>query len=258
MEITNISKCHKPYHSGTFKGSENEQGKVRYKHFEQLSDDVLSVRSILKAHKEVENSNKMRAFKAIPTLTTALIGTSIAIAQPGKLSKKMSAGLGFLMLSKGIDLAADAFVKLKNNKKAEKTEVENFNKEGKSKKALKIFGAATLIAGATIGLIKGKDSIKKFVSKEAAQLSEEINTSKVATFVEEKITPFMAKHPKIASSFGFAVPLGIIGASSLAQIKLSDSLSKDLKEKAEFNFAKGKEIQKIAREHFDTIDAIEV
>ena len=107
MEITNISKCHKPYHSGTFKGSENVKGKVRYKHFEQLSDDVLSVRSILKAHKEVENSNKMRAFKAIPTLTTALIGTSIAIAQPGKLSKKMSAGLGFLMLSKGIDLFAE-------------------------------------------------------------------------------------------------------------------------------------------------------
>jgi hypothetical protein len=75
---------------------------------------------------------------------------------------------------------------------------------------------------------------------------------------DEQLLPFLQKHNKLASSFGFVVPLGIIGASSYAQIKLSDSLSDDIKEKAQKNFIKGKEIQKIAREHFDKVDAIEV
>lgn len=258
MEILNISKCRKPHHSGTFKGSSNLEGKVRYKHFEQLSDDVLSVRSILKAHNEVEKSGKMRAYKAIPVLTTALIGTSLAIAQPGKLSKKMSAGLGFLMLSKGISLAGEAINKMAQRKDLKSDEEKSNEEKSAPKKALKALGTVALAAGATVGIIKGKDAIKKHALKEAHQLSSELNSTKLAKFVDEKVTPFFAKHKKLASSFGFIIPMGIIGGSSFAQVELADSLSKDIKEKSEFNFKKGKEIQRAAREHFDTIDAIEV
>lgn len=258
MEILNISKCRKPHHSGTFKGSKDLEGKVRYKHFEQLSDDVLGVRSILKAHSEVEKSAKMRAYKAIPALTTALIGTSLAIAQPGKLSKKMSAGLGFLMLSKGISLIGSAIEKVAQQKDLNSANEEISNKKSTPKKTLKILGAAVLAAGAAVGAVKGRESLKKHISKEAVQLSSEINSTKLGKFVDKKVTPFFAKHKKLALSFDFIIPMGIIGGSYFAQIKLANSLSKDIKEKSEFNFKKGKEIQRIAREHFDTIDATEV
>ena len=254
MQVTNIANAYNPQSSRSFTSSRNPEGKVRYKHFEQLSDDVLSMRSIIKAHKDVEKSNKMRIFKAIPSITTALIGTSLAIAQPGKFSKKLSTGLGFLVLSKGIDFFANTIEKVASVKKDDKEK----NKKDIVKKAFAVSLGTVATAGAVLGIVKGKDKIKKFVTSEAKQLSKEINSTKIAQKFEEKVAPFLSKHPKLTSSFGFIIPMGLIGASSLTQIKLADSLSDDLKTRAQENFKKGKEIQKIAREHFDSVDAIEV
>ena len=54
---------------------------------------------------------------------------------------------------------------------------------------------------------------------------------------------------------------GVI-ATGIAQGKIKENLlkgmSEDIKEQANENFAKAKLIQEIAKEHFDSIDAIEV
>ena len=66
--------------------------------------------------------------------------------------------------------------------------------------------------------------------------------------------PFTKKH---STKFSLA-PYAMIAGSALAQLKLSDSLSNDIKEKASLNYQKGKLIQQQARAHFDSIDAQEV
>jgi hypothetical protein len=84
-----------------------------------MSDDVLQLRSVLKANKDVQESNKMRLFKAMPELTTILLGTTIALTQPGKLAAKAGAGLGFLVLTSalcaGSNAISDKFEKTQNN-----------------------------------------------------------------------------------------------------------------------------------------------
>ena len=114
LTINNTTNCCKPRKLTTFTGSENSDKasrKVRYKHYEQMSDENLKLKSVLKAHREVQESSKMRLFKAMPEITTALIGTSLALAQPGKLAAKAGAGLGFLVLSdvlcKGVEVLSN-------------------------------------------------------------------------------------------------------------------------------------------------------
>ena len=253
--------CCKPNRFTTFKGTEHSdspRGKVRYKHYEQMSDDLLSLRSVLKAHKDVQESNKMRLFKAMPELTTVLIGTTIALTQPGKLATKAGAGLGFLALTSalcaGSNAIADKFVK-------------NETKEKQPLDSKKVIKAVALTAGAIgVGALaymgaKNTGIVRKvsgFVSKELKQLTDEINNTKLAKFFEETVAPFAKKHQTAVNVVRNIAPLGVLVGSAATQVALADSLSEDIKEKAKANYEKGKAIQAQARAHFDSIDAQEV
>ena len=253
--------CCKPNRFTTFKGTEHSdspRGKVRYKHFEQMSDDMLQLRSVLKAHKDVQESNKMRLFKAMPELTTILLGTTIALTQPGKLAAKAGAGLGFLALTSVLCAGSNAI--------ADKFE-KNETKEKEPLTAKKVVKAVALTAGAIgVGALayagaKNSNFVKKatnFVSKELKQLTSEINDTKLAKFFDEKVAPFTQKHSKAVNVARTVAPLGVLVGSVASEIALADSLSEDIKDKAKANYEKGKAIQAQARAHFDSIDAQEV
>lgn len=226
--------------------------KTRYKHFEQLDDSAIMTRSIVKAHNDVKNSSKMRAYKAIPSIATGIIATSLALTQPGKLSAKAAVGLGFLALSAGIDGITEAINSHKNKTQDEKS------------KTFALLGGITALGAGALALAKGMDNgkafngIKKFFSKEASKLSEEINSTKLANFTDKHINPFIEKHPYGALA-GAVATTAITGiASGIASNKLMLDISEDIKNKATDNFKKAKTIQQIAREHFDSIDAVEV
>ena len=253
MKISETTiNCCKPNRYISFKGEDSTSStrKVRYKHYEQMSDDVLSLRSVLKAHNDVQKSNKMRLFKAMPEITTALIGTTISLTQPGKLAAKAAAGLGFLALSKAVNVVGDKIIE--NNKKQDS--------KNNPKKTLKTVAKLAVGAGAiALGAVALKNSkASSFIKKEALQLASEINETKLGKFVENKILPFTTKHSKAVDAIGAVAPFGIIAGSALAQLNLADSLSNEIKEKATQNYAKGKLIQAQARAHFDSIEAQEV
>lgn len=251
--------CCKPNRCILFKGqnSQNSTRKVRYKHYEQISDEVLCAKSILKAHNDVQSSKKMRLFKALPTITTAVAGVSIALTQPGKLAAKVGAGLGFLAVSNLISLGFD-----KLGEKINKNPDENKNGSKFKKIAKPILAVSTCALGVAAVVVGKKtnklDGVKKFFSKEVKQLTDEINNTKLAKKLEEKIIPFETKNKKAFATLGLLAPLGVIASSLGVQIGLAQSLSSDIKEKAVANFAKGKAIQAQARAHFDSIDAQEV
>ena len=249
LTINNATNCCKPRKLTTFTGSENSDKagrKVRYKHYEQMSDENLKLKSVLKAHREVQESSKMRLFKAMPEITTALIGTSLALAQPGKLAAKAGAGLGFLVLSDVLCKGVEVLSNKTENEQKETSPLKTIAKVG-----LGLVGVALAAKG--VKSTKAYKNVSKFVKKEANQLAQEINNSKIGKFVEEKIVPFTKKH---STKFSLA-PYAMIAGSALAQLKLSDSLSNDIKEKASLNYQKGKLIQQQARAHFDSIDAQE-
>ena len=115
----NLTNCRKP-RQFAFRGNSNpsQSGRVlRYKHFEQIDDDTLKLKSIVQAHQTVQQSNKMKLFKAMPAIATTLLTTSIALAQPGKFAAKAAAGLGFLVLS---DLIGLGFKHIQNKPKQNK------------------------------------------------------------------------------------------------------------------------------------------
>ena len=245
--------CCKPKRFTTFKGTEsskNGERRVRGKRYQEMNDDVLKLRSILKAHKDVQNSSKMRTFKALPHITTALLGTSIALTQPGKLAAKAAAGLGFLALTDIIPSVVDGAVNI-----ASKT-------DDKDKKASPVaffakLATITAVAGlAAFGLKNTKtfDKVSKFVKKEATQLSNEINNTKLGKAFNKNLASKIDKH---SSKFAIA-SLGIMAGSSMAQLDLADSLSRDISQKASENYKKGKYIQAQAKAHYDSIDAVEV
>ena len=127
------------------------------------------------------------------------------------------------------------------------------------KNSLTVLGAGAVAAGAVVankkGLIK---KAGKFIQSEGKQLAKEINETKLAKFVDKKVNSFTSKNPKVFCAMDVLSAIGILGASSLAQLKLSESLSNDIKKKATQNYYKGKAIQELARKHFDSIDAKEV
>ncbi len=263
INSTNQIDCCKPKRKNFTGGSENNspKGKVRYKHFEQMNDDVLKVRSIVSAHREIEKSGKMQVFKAIPAITTGLIGLSISLTQPGRLSSKLTSGLGFLALVKMSSLAFD---KIDNfiDKKYQKNNDTNEAKKSIEKigsyfvAAAGIFGA---IAGVKkLGATKQLEPLTSFISKESKTLAKEINSTKLSNFVDNNLNPFMQRHKDTNMTLSMLSPLASIGLGTLASVKMSESLSKDIKEKAEYNFEKAKLVQSMAKEHFDSIDAIEV
>ena len=262
MQINNISNCHKPK---SFTGIK-QTGKVRYKHYEQMSDQALSAYSMGKAYCEVKDSKKSKLLKAMPYITNTLIATSLAVTQPGKLSTKASTGVGFLALMGCINLISNGFAKLADKALVNK---ENNDESKLAKKAVAgavgIMGAIATVVGGAVLIAKNKTSILNssnkvvnFLKGEAAKLKEEINATKLAKTVEEKLNPFMEKHAKAFTKAKYLAPFGIILGSGAADFALRDSISNDLSKKAVQNFIKGKAAQQDARAHFDSIDAIEV
>ena len=244
--------CCKPKRFINFKGTESSntnERRVRGKRYQQMSDDVLKFKSILKAHNDVQNSGKMRMFKALPQITTVLLGTSIALTQPGKLAAKAAAGLGFLALTDIIPVIVNKTIDFASkNKKDEETSPLAF--VGK-------LAATTAVVGlAAFGLknTKAYDKVSKFVKKEANQLANEINNTKIGKKFNEKLAPKIDQN----SSKALIASFGILTGSSIAQLDLADSLSKDIMKKASENYQKGKFIQAQAKAHYDTIDAPEV
>jgi len=262
MQINNILNCQKPK---SFTGLK-ETGKVRYKHYEEMPDEMLSAYSMLKAKRDVSRSGKSKLLKAMPAITSTIIATSLALTQPGKLSTRMKSGVGFLVLLSGVNFLGDKLSKLaynglnKDNKDVEKAS-DNKLKAG----LIGTVGALGAILGGGALLVKNKDKILnsnskpvQFLKEEAQKLASEINNSKLGKLVEEKLNPFMSKHQKGFRALKNVLPFGAIIAGSVASDKLSDSLSKDFSQKTLKNYIKGKAAQQDARAHFDSIDAIEV
>ncbi len=252
MQINNIAltadKCIKPHRLTGFEGNNNSTNKrkVRYKHYEELSDDVLKARSIIKAHQDVQNGGKMRLYKALPAIATGIVTTSLAITRPGKLSDKLVTGLGFLATLAGFRAIND---------------IAFSDKDTERKKGFATLGALTAI-GIGISAV-GKNagntkSVSKFLTKEAKQLAKEINKTKLAKYSNDFIEPLIEKRPKLAA----VTPLITVAAASVgnafASVGLLKGISKDISTKACQNYEKGKLIQQIARNHFDSVDAIEV
>ena len=268
MQINSLECCRPKRRINTFTGEYNSENKnrMRRKHYKQMNDDVLATRSVIKAHKEVAQSPKGQLIKAMPNISTSLILTSLALAQPGKLSAKAARGLGFLVLLKGADKISQSVYDSFNKKS---------NNETKDKKALikdsaiKFATAALACTGAVIGsllLLKGGKSllnkvnpnISKFFKGEAKTLAKEINNSKVGKYFEKNINPFISKHQHKFDVASDIIPFIAAFAGIKAQDKLGQSLSKDLCIKAKENYEKGKIVQQLAKEKFDEIEAQEV
>ncbi len=264
MYITNSINRSNPRCFNNFtskKGDSAQDKKPRYKHYEQMDDSVLTLKSIVDAHRDVENSPKMKLFKAMPAIGAVLLGGNIALAQPGKLSAKAAKGLVFLSLLKGFDFVAQKTAQNMNKKyQKEENKTNEASKIGMEFAGKFALGSAVLLGGVGIlsSVLKGDSKISKFVKKESNQLANEINNSKAGQFFENKVNPFLKKHEKGFAAFGAVSPvatvLGCIGVNGL----LSKSLSKDFKLKAEENYQKGKAIQKIAKAEYDKIDAEEI
>ena len=264
MQINNILNCHKPK---SFTGL-RETGKVRYKHYEEMPEQSLRLYSMAKAYKDVKDSKKSKLLKAMPVITSTLIATSYALTQPGKLSAKVNSGVGFLALVNGFNFLSDKISDFAYKHLSKKTD-ENDKKakyENSSKAStIGALGAMGALVGAGVAIAKNKTAILnssskvvKFIKGEAGKLVSEINNTKLAKTIEEKFNPFMARHAKGFRTARNLAPFGIIIGSAIAGGALKESLSNDLSKKAVQNFIKGKAAQKDAREHFDSIDAIEV
>ncbi len=267
MNVKNISlNCRKPRQFGNNVSPETATGKKPYKHFEQMDDDTLMLKSVLKAHNEVEKSNKSKLFKAMPAIATGILGATFALTHPGKLSGKVATGVGFLVAANVTDKIsekADSLVKnnWKTDNKTPRAKVEKAAVET----GLTITGAALALTGiayATSSLVgavkKSPSKLAQALTNDGQKLIKEINSSKVGNFVSEKIMPLEAKHTKAINATRILAPFGAVALYSGVQNKLIDGMSKDIKEKSAFNFAKGKLIQEAARKEFDKIDAEEV
>ena len=268
MQINNLNCCRPKRHINNFTGNYNSEDKqrMRRKHYEEMSDDVLKARSVVKAHYEVKHSPKGQLLNAMPKITTSLILTSLALTQPGKLSAKAAAGLGFLALFKGLDSTFDSSNKAVD-KLFKKNETNKDNKKNKTAIKMATFAltSATLSLLAFVGVKSGKKIADKhfapaidFFKKEASTLAGEIDNTKLGKFFETKVAPFTEKHKKLTNIAKITAPFGILAGSLGTQVALMKSVSNDVKEKSINNYIKGKLIQQQAREDFEKIDAVEV
>lgn len=235
----------------------------------QMNDELLSLVSTAKACDQVEHSGKMHLFKALPTIFTASLGTIIALTQPGKLSAKAAAGLGFLALATTASKVSDVALKKYDSFQKSHAQKEQ-NEEQANPSYLKRFGISLLSTAAVFGLaVAGKKVLPKILSKHAKpayellkqgseKLANEINGTKLGTFVENKLNPFVARHPKALGAFSALAPIASLTATVGAGTGLLVGMVKDIDKIAAENYAKGKAVQQIAREEFDKIDAIEV
>ena len=264
MQVNNILNCHKPKRFTGLK----DTGKVRYKHYEQMPDEVLSARSMAKAYCEVRESKKSRLLKAMPAITNTLIATSLALTQPGKLSAKVSTGVGFLALISGMNFVSEKISKYaytslqKNNQKKD-------NKNDAPKRLMAAIagtiGAAGVIFGTAAALAKNKTKILnssnkliQFLKSEGQKFTEELNNSKLGKRIEENLMNRSDSSKKLINKARYILPFGLIAGSAAADSALRTSISNDFSKKAVQNFIKGKAAQQDAKAHFDSIDAIEV
>lgn len=265
MQISNINCCKPRRKYLNFTISEpSSSTRPRFKHYEELSDEALRLRSVIKAHDEVKNGGKVQILKALPAITAGLIGTSIAITQPGKLSAKAGAGLGFLALLKASTSIANFSFNAIDKKEAKAKE----NKKEMSPVA-KVLGTIAIATAGVVAVRSGAKHLPKLIEKHAKPVSDfiksdlqkfasEVNQSKLGTFVEEKLNPFLANHKKAVSIASVATPIGVFGGVLMAKNSLEKGISKDIKEKTEQNYIKGKIVQSVAKSEFEKIDAIEV
>ena len=266
MQINNLNCC-KPRKFMNFKGHEEtaqQRRKPRYKHYEQMSDNVLEAYSVMHAHKSVEKSGKMRLFKAIPLIATTIIGTSLALSQPGKLSAKAIVGLGFLTLAKSANDISDTVNDVIDKK------FDNRQKNANTKKSLLKIGSTiatcAAVAVGSIALVKsGKKvlnginpNVANFFKGEATKLASEIDETKLGKFVENTLNPFISKHENKINIIADTIPFVTAFGAITAQSKLSKSLSKDFRKTAQETFLKGKMIQQVAKQNFDSVDAQEI
>ncbi len=266
MKIFNTIDCCKPRRRMNFKGQGNSvqrNSKVRYKHFEQMDDATLTAHSVAKAYRDVKKSGKMQILKAVPVIVATVIGTSLVLSQPDKLSAKAARGLGFLALiktmNKAIDIT-DAVIDKRVNENEKNSLKTNFIKFGAAVgTALACaIGAVSIAKGANKVLNKFAPSVSNFISSEFQTLGKEINGSKFGSFVNTKVNPFISKHQTKFNVAADIIPYISALGGIYAQEKLRGNLSNDIKNKAQQNYQNAKEIQRMAKENFDNIEAQEV
>lgn len=267
MQINSLDCCRPKRRINNFTGNyDSDKKRMPHKHYEQMSDDMLGIRSVIKAHNEVKHSPKGQLLKNMPKITTAFVLTSLALTQPGKLSAKAAAGLGFLTLFKSMDITYNAVNQTidEHYKNAEPTK-ENEKNKFFLKTGSFLLTTAILSASAAVGLKAGKKiadkhfgTVANFVKKEAATLANEIDNTKLGKFFSKVVEPFAKKHQKTANAAKTILPFGFLAIGMGTQNILSKSFKEDVKNKSFDNFIKGKLIQAKAREEFDKIDAEEV
>lgn len=268
MQINKLDCSRPKRHINNFKGdiNSNNSKRIRRKHYEQMSDDVLKAKSMVKAYYDVKQSPKGQLIKAMPEITTSLLVASLALTQPGKLSAKAAAGLGFLALFKSLNSTQDAVNKAVDKHYEKFTPEKNTEKNKFALKTATFVATSALLSGlAFVGAKAGKKIANKhfspvvnFIQKESANLANEINNTKLGKFFENKVMPFTQKHHKAASVVKTVLPFGVLAGEIGAQSALLKSAKKDMINKTFENYTKGKLIQEKARQDFDSIDAIEV
>ncbi len=268
MQINNLNCCRPKQRNLNFTGDNVNENKkrMRRKHYEEMSDDVLMARSVIKAHYSTKHSLKGQLLNAMPKITTSLVLTGLTLTQPGKLSAKAAAGLGFLALFKGLNSTFEASDKAVD-KLFEKTPKTKENEKNKLMMKAGTFLATTgiLSLSALVGFKAGKKIANKhfapavnFLKKEASTLASEIDNTKLGKFVQDVVMPFNQKNQKLANLQRTVLPFGILAGGLGVQSALVKSVSKDVKNKSVENYIKGKLIQEKAREDFKKIDALEV
>ena len=267
MQINSLTKCCKPRQFGSSATESSPKGKrVRYKHYEEMNNEVLGTYCLAKAYNTVQSSRKMKLRNSIPEITALAIGTSLALTQPGKLASKAAKGLGFLAMLAGFNALIDKTGTLISNfveKKSSKSEADD------KKAALLGIGAGAAIFGVAVTsllvaprlaskFLSKSGNVSKFLLSEKDKLANELNNSKVGKFVENSVNPFMQKHNKLSGALAGLFPFGAIIGGAFANNALDNSLSSDVRKNATNNFIKAKLIQREARRHFDQIDAKEI
>ncbi len=267
MQVNSLMNCRKPRNFGGNAIDNKPVGKkLRYKHYEEMDNEILSRLCLARACNTVQSSGKMKLYNSLSVITPLVIGASLAIAQPGKLAAKAARGLGFLALLSGFDFLSDKVASVIDKVATKKT---NSNEKDSKGAALLGMGAGALLFGSAVvamcaapklanKFLSGSNNVSKFVLSEKDKLVDELNSSKLGQFVENKVNPFMEKHGKLSSVFSLLAPVGVILADSAAKKSMKSSLSEDIRKTATNNFVKAKLIQREAKEHFDKIEAEEV
>ena len=265
MKINNLDCCRPRRRRFSFQAQDEniKNKKVLYKHYEAVSDEKLADLSIERAKKQVQQSGKMKVFKALPILGALVAGTSIALTQSGKTTDKLRAGLGFLMLLGGL-------VDVNKGVSTVAQKIDNENKDKKASALLKgglyFATGATMIGMGAVATNMASNLASKVLPKannEGLQKALEgaknaINNSKVSEFLQNKVDPVLAKNKFLQKAIApLTVAVSSIGIN-VAQNKLAKEMGKDVVLKSQENFLKGKVAQAEIKARYDQIDAKEI